>query len=82
MVNIARRHAEQHVERVLGLLQLNRQLRHRRFGGAQHIFGLVHVAFGGGAAMELGFGDFQRFALSYDVILRDFDLLLGRAELT
>ncbi len=71
---------EQHAERIQPLLQLDCQLRHRRLCRAQHVFRLVDVEHGCGAALVPVAGDGKNPALLDNVLAGDRDLLLKRAD--
>jgi len=71
-----RRHAEQHGQGVKTLVQLDRQLRNRRFGLREDVFRLVDVELGCGAALIFRPRDLKRLLLLDNVLAGDLDLRL------
>ncbi len=62
------------------MLQAGLELRQLRLGVAQLRLGLFLVTLAGLAVGEAGMGDLQAGFLQHDVLARDAQLLLGRAD--
>ena len=62
------------------MIQLDRQLRNSRFGLRKDVLRLVYVELGCGAALIFRCRDRQRLLLFNNVLARDFDLRLQRAD--
>ena len=76
-LQVARRHAEQRAERVVGLPERDLQRRDGRTGLLQDGPRLLHVEPGRGADPEFLLGEGQDALLDPDVVPRDLDPLLG-----
>jgi len=78
---VARWHAEQDAERVLGLAPLDFELRDAGLGVGEQCPRLLHVELGRAASLEPHGGDLETVALDPHVLLRERDALIEDADL-
>jgi hypothetical protein len=72
--------AQQHGKAIEGRRLLGLELRQQCLGGFQARAAALYIQFGAAARLETQRGQMHRFLLIREIIVGDFDLLLGAAQ--